>query len=175
MTSNEAWVVKIMLGGGVGVFALITATLTFLDTLQGDRQELVRAWFAARWQTIGQSGWLSLPETIIGALLSLEERFRQVDPLTEDPSRRMVLLWFGATITALVGIWISSDALNVIVFVVSSFPCLFLTLHAKGKQIWRRIRAKGRPRVGKTKGRTYTFHILVWRLLCVAPAVTRER
>jgi len=71
MTSSEVWVIKTILGGIAVLLALLAAILAFLDTLRGDKQEVVRAWFRARWQGIGRSRWMSMPRVVIAFLLGV--------------------------------------------------------------------------------------------------------
>jgi hypothetical protein len=143
MTNSEAWIAKIIFGGVAALFAVLAAIAVFMDLLHSEQQQWVQTRFRVYWQAIGRNQWLMLPEKVIGSLLKLEERFRQIDALSESRSRGMTFLWCGTPIAAFIGLWLHRDASWAIMFCLPALPCLFMVLHGKGRRILSRIEDHG--------------------------------
>jgi hypothetical protein len=135
MASSEIWMLKVALGSIAGIFGVLAAICTFLDLLYAEKQEPVQTWFRMRWDTIGRSPWLSLPEKVIGGLLRWEERFKGIDPLSESRSRAMTFLWCVTPVPVLIAVWIHDGAPQAFFASLVALPCLFLLLHDKGRQV----------------------------------------
>lgn len=66
MSSEAYWVLKVVLQGMAGLFAIVSAWLVFIANMQGEKHQKSADWFAARWTAIRNSTWYHLPEVVLG-------------------------------------------------------------------------------------------------------------
>jgi hypothetical protein len=55
-----------------GLFAIVAAYLSYREVACNDNHDAVKDWFKEKWILLNNSGWLSMPEKIIGLVLYLK-------------------------------------------------------------------------------------------------------
>lgn len=91
MTQESWWTIKVICGGIAGVFALLAALFALLDVIHGYRQGKVKAWFRAKWEAVGRSPWLNMPEHVIRFFVIRMKRWAARVPVAIFERRRMGL------------------------------------------------------------------------------------
>ena len=69
MNAETLWMLKVILGGIAGLFGVLGAFLTVIDTANDDKQENIKRWFKKKWEDISKSSWIVLPEIVITKVL----------------------------------------------------------------------------------------------------------
>jgi hypothetical protein len=63
---------SIIFGVMAGLFAIVAAYLSYREVACNDNHDAVKDWFKEKWILLNNSGWLSMPEKIIGLVLYLK-------------------------------------------------------------------------------------------------------
>jgi hypothetical protein len=75
---NTLWLIKISFQAIAGLFGVLVAIFTFLDSAHDEKQENIKAWFKGKWEVLNSSSWLSLPEKATSWLLNLRRRLPEL-------------------------------------------------------------------------------------------------
>ena len=128
MTSKEVWLVKILLGTGSALFAVLATVVTCIKACRDENYEIDRTTFHRIWHKIHESRWLTMPENVVYALLKVERKFAKLaDKVRNIDWLVSRMFGIGLSTILLIAPWYCwSRSVGLVAFVVSLPASIFL-------------------------------------------------
>ena len=78
MSSEQWWWLKQISGFASAIFTVLTTLFLFWGVKQDERYSDTQEWFRNKWQAIGESPWLSLPERLLDWTFRAKDKISQL-------------------------------------------------------------------------------------------------
>lgn len=131
MSSEQWWWLKQISGFASATFTVLTTLFLFWGVKQDERHSDTQEWFRNKWQAIGESPWLSLPERL------LDWTFRAKDRLTRICLKILHIFQWESARILVIGLVVMVFIISLDFFTVTrafvitgAFVCALLLLYA---------------------------------------------
>lgn len=136
MSANEVWVVKIILGMGSAMFAILAAVFACIEARRDENFESDRMMFHTIWKNIHSSRWITLPENVISWLLETERRLSKLPQYLIDKEWFIQkVIFIILPITLLIACWCYWSIWIGLLFFIISFPLSALFISGKADDV----------------------------------------